>query len=61
MKHLYLLFGIGLLTATAFVELRGWSPARVTEVRDVPRTVRENPGSYRPHYVFIGSGPMRGK
>jgi len=32
-----------------------------SEVKDVPRTVRNNPGSYRPHYTYFGSSYRRGK
>jgi hypothetical protein len=60
-KILYLLLGVIVLGATAAVELRGWTPARITEVKDVPRTVRSNPGSYRPHYTYFGSSYRRGK
>ena len=61
-KHfIYLTFGMLVIGGVAAAEYRGWGPSRVTEVRDVPRTVRANPGSYRPHYTFIGSGVRRGK
>ena len=61
-KHpLYLLIGVLLLLSVAAVEWRGWTPVSPSEVKDVPRTVRDNPGSYRPHYVFLGSRYRRGK
>jgi hypothetical protein len=60
-KTLYLIFGLLILGATAAAEWRGWGTANVTEVKDVPRTVRNNPGSYRPHYVYLGSSFRRGK
>ncbi len=31
------------------------------DFKDVPRTVRNNPGSYRPHYTYFGSSYRRGK
>ena len=59
---LYLLFGTLLVASLGFAEWRGWSLLRPTEVKNVPRTVRDNPGSYRPHYTYFGSGRyMRGK
>ena len=59
---IYLLFGILLIASLGFAEWRGWSLVRPTEVKNVPRTVRDNPGSYRPHYTYFGSGRyMRGK
>ena len=61
-RHLfYLTFGALLIGGAAAAEWRGWGPSPVSEVKDVPRTVRDNPGSYRPHYVYIGSGVRRGK
>lgn len=51
----YLIFGVVVLGALAVAELRGWSLTRVNEERQVgPRSVRDNPGAYRPHYG--GSG-----
>lgn len=58
---IYFVLGILLLGSIAAVEWTGWTPTRVTEVKDVPRTVRDNPGSYRPHYTYIGSSYRRGK
>jgi hypothetical protein len=59
---LYVLFAVLLIGMLGFSEWRGWSFTRPTEVRNVPRTVRDNPGSYRPAYLYRGSGRyMRGK
>ena len=61
-KHvIYLAFGALVVGGAAAAELRGWGTAGRSEVKDVPRTVRDNPGSYRPHYVYLGSGIRRGK
>jgi hypothetical protein len=60
-RALYLIVGMIVLAATAAAEWRGWGPTQVTEVKDVPRTVRNNPGSYRPHYMYLGSSYRRGK
>ena len=59
----YLLIGLLLIGTLAFGEYRGWSLSPPTEVKQVPRTVRDNPGSYRPAYRpwFFGGGYMRGK
>jgi hypothetical protein len=57
----YLAFGLLLITTLAAAEWRGWSALRPTEVKNVPRTVRDNPGSYRPHYHYLGSRYSRGK
>lgn len=61
-KHfIYLAFGFLVIGGAAAAEWRGWGLARTSAVKDVPRSVRNNPGSYRPHYVFFGSGVRRGK
>ena len=36
--------------ALATAEYRGWSLNSVNEVKNVPRSVRDNPGSYRSVY-----------
>ena len=60
-RMLYVIVGMIVLAGTAAAEWRGWGPTRIAEVKDVPRTVRNNPGSYRPHYTFFGSSYRRGK
>lgn len=63
LKHpIYLLFGATVLLVLAGAELRGWSPFRATQVKDVPRSVRDNPGAYRSIYIGrTGGRYMRGK
>jgi hypothetical protein len=58
---LYLLFGLVVLAAFGAAQYRGWSMLRTNEVRDVPRTVRDNPGAYRPHYAGSSGRSMGGK
>ena len=48
----YLIYGLLLLTGTMLAEYRGWSLSRVDQVKNVPKTVRDNPGAYRSHYGF---------
>lgn len=50
----YLVFGMAVLSLLGLAEYRGWSMLRTNEVRNVPTSVRDNPGAYRPHYY--GSG-----
>lgn len=53
MRHpFYLVYGLALLGLTGLAEYRGWSLARVNELRDVPKSVRDNPGAYRSHYMY---------
>ncbi len=63
MKHpLYLAYGVIVLGLAATAELRGWTLRRPTEARvDAPRTIRDNPGAYRPIYRGMGGRYMRGK
>jgi hypothetical protein len=51
----YPLYAALLLAALAWSEYRGWGLEPTSEAKDVPRSVRNNPGAYRPHY-YAGSG-----
>jgi hypothetical protein len=51
-RNLLLIYGIAVLTAVSAAEYRGWSLNSVNEVPNVPRSVRDNPGSYRSVYGF---------
>jgi hypothetical protein len=53
MRHpFYLAYGLLLLALVGLAEYRGWSLTSVNEVRNVPKTVRDNPGAYRSHYMY---------
>lgn len=56
----YVVYGVGLLALLGAAEYRGWSLLRTSEVRNVPRSVRDNPGAYRSPY-FGGGRYMGGK
>jgi hypothetical protein len=47
---LYTMYSLMLLGGVGWAEYRGWSWLRVNEVKNVPKTVRDNPGAYRSHY-----------
>jgi hypothetical protein len=49
----YLIYGMMLLTGATYAEYRGWTLTRVNQLKDVPKTVRDNPGAYRSHYAYI--------
>lgn len=49
----YLIYGMLLLTGATWAEFKGWTFTRVSEVQDVPKTVRDNPGAYRSHYAIF--------
>ena len=48
----YLIYSLLLLTGVTVAEYRGWTLDRVNQVKNVPKTVRDNPGAYRPSYGF---------
>jgi hypothetical protein len=50
MRILYILFGSAVLVGLSIAQYQGWSLARVNEVKNIPRSVRDNPGSYRSVY-----------
>jgi hypothetical protein len=47
-----LIYGMAVLASVSFAEYRGWSLTRVNEVPNVPKSVRDNPGSYRSVYGY---------
>ena len=51
-RNLFLIYGIAVLSVVSLAEYRGWSLNRVDEVLNVPKSVRDNPGSYRSVYGF---------
>ncbi len=51
-RKLYLVYGLLILGATGFAQYRGWSMTPMNELKSVPRSVRDNPGSYRSVYGF---------
>jgi hypothetical protein len=51
MKHpIYLGYGLLLVGLVSLAEYRGWSFLTVNELKNVPKSVRDNPGAYRPLY-----------
>jgi hypothetical protein len=59
MNMRYLLFGLVVLGMLGVVQYRGLSFLSTSEVKNVPKSVRDNPGSYRGAYV--GGRILRGK
>jgi hypothetical protein len=49
---IYAIWGLLTLGWVAIAEYRGWSIDRVNEVKNVPKSVRDNPGAYRSHYGY---------
>lgn len=55
MRHpIYLLYGAMLIGLSGYAQYSGWTLTRMNEVRNVPKTVRDNPGAYRSHYGGFG-------
>ncbi|MBI5624005.1 MAG: hypothetical protein HY924_09520 [Elusimicrobia bacterium] len=46
----YRIFGGAVAAFLAYALWTGWTFTDVDEVKSVPKSVRENPGSYRDHY-----------
>lgn len=52
MRHpLYLIYSIFVLGFMALAQYRGWTLSPLNQARELPRSVRDNPGAYRPTYV----------
>ena len=50
LRNLYVGYGIIVLALVGNAGYRGWSLTSVNQVKNVPRSVRDNPGSYRSVY-----------
>ena len=48
--RIYLAYGLVLIGALGVAAYRGWSFTSVSELKNVPMSVRDNPGSYRSIY-----------
>jgi hypothetical protein len=51
-RKLYLIYGLGVLGFLGVAQFRGWSLSQVNEMKVAPKSVRDNPGSYRSVYGF---------
>jgi hypothetical protein len=50
LRNLYIGYGIIVLALAGTAGYRGWSLTSVNQVKNIPRSVRDNPGSYRSVY-----------
>lgn len=50
---IYLGYGLVVLSMFGFAQWRGASFSNLTEIKNVPKSVRENPGVYRSHYGYL--------
>ena len=49
-QKLYLLYGFMVLGGIATAQYRGMSLDRINQIKNVPRSIRDNPGAYRSIY-----------
>ena len=50
LAKLYLLYGFMVLGGIGFAQYRGYSLDRISQIKNVPRSIRDNPGAYRSIY-----------
>ncbi len=50
MSKAFLVYGLLILAGVGFAQYRGFTFSTVSELKNVPRSVRDNPGSYRSVY-----------
>jgi hypothetical protein len=60
MKTAYSLWAVLVLATLGYAQYTGWSFSTVNETRTDPRSVRNNPGSYRSTY-YVPGRVLRGK
>jgi len=51
-RTFFLIYGLAVLGGVGVAEYQGWSLNRVDQVLNVPKSVRDNPGSYRSVYGY---------
>ena len=49
-SQLYLIYGFMVMGLVGMAQYRGWSMDSMNEVKNVPRSIRDNPGAYRSVY-----------
>jgi hypothetical protein len=47
---MFTLYAMLIAAGVSWSQWRGWSFDRVNELRDVPKSIRDNPGAWRSHY-----------
>ncbi len=46
----FVIYGLVVLVLMGWADYRGWSLTSYDELRDVPKSIRDNPGAYRSMY-----------
>jgi hypothetical protein len=60
LRLVYAIYATIVLGVASIAEVRGWSFTPVDEIKNVPHSVRENPGAYRSVYAS-SAHYLRGK
>jgi hypothetical protein len=50
MMRMFSIYGLLIAGFVSWSQWRGWSFDRVNELRNVPKSIRDNPGAWRSHY-----------
>jgi len=50
-SRLFLAWGTLALASLSYANYRGWSMTSYNEVKNLPKSLRDNPGAYRSHYT----------
>jgi hypothetical protein len=50
MFRFFLAWGTVVIGLFTYVDYRGWSPSTYNELRNIPKSIRDNPGIYRSMY-----------
>ncbi|MFN7939566.1 MAG: hypothetical protein U0R19_39935 [Bryobacteraceae bacterium] len=53
-RSLFSIYGLLVAGWVGYSQWSGWSIDRVNELKNVPKSIRDNPGAWRSHYGGIG-------
>ncbi|MBI3683345.1 MAG: hypothetical protein HY235_23475 [Acidobacteria bacterium] len=60
-RSLFAIYGLMVAGWVGWSQYRGWSLDQVREVKNVPKSIRDNPGAWRSHYGYYGGRYYGGK
>jgi hypothetical protein len=51
MRHpIYMIYGLAVISFMGMAQFRGWTLSQLNQARTIPRSIRDNPGAFRPMY-----------
>jgi hypothetical protein len=51
MRHpIYMIYGLAVIGFMGMAQFRGLTLSQLNQARTIPRTIRDNPGAFRPMY-----------